>query len=46
LEGPVTDAWQTLEAMTVDRLSAGERVLLRELLVKVRLGLEPQDELA
>ena len=40
LEGPVTDAWQALEAMTVSRLSAGERALLRELLAKVRLGLE------
>ena len=44
LEGPVTEAWQTLEAMTVDRLSAGERAMLRELLAKVRLGLELQSE--
>ncbi len=46
LEGPVTKAWQTLESMTVGNLSAGERALLRELLAKVRLGLEPQGESA
>ena len=44
LEQPVTQAWQTLEAMTVAHLSAGERAILLELLSKVRLGLEPRDE--
>ena len=42
LEDLVTEAWQTLEAMTVGQLSAGERAILRELLSKVRLGLEPR----
>ena len=46
LEAPVTEAWQMLEAMTVSRLSAGERAILRELLSKVRLGLEQQGEAA
>ena len=45
LEGPVTDAWQALEAMTVSRLSAGERAMLRELLAKVRRGLEQHSAL-
>lgn len=44
LEQPVTQAWQTLENMTVGHLSAGERAILRELLSKIRLGLEPCDE--
>ncbi len=44
LERPVTEAWQTLEAMTVGNLSAGERAMLRELLAKVRLGLESQGQ--
>ncbi len=44
LQGPVTEAWQTLEAMTVSCLSAGERAILHELLSKVRLGLEPHCE--
>lgn len=43
LERPVAEAWQALEAMTVAHLSAGERAILRELLSKVRLGLEPRD---
>ncbi len=44
LEGPVRDAWQTLEAMTVGCLSIGERAMLRELLANVRLGLEQHSE--
>ena len=44
LEQPVTQAWQRLENMTVGHLSTGERAILRELLSKIRLGLEPCDE--